>query len=73
MTRTRQLGDLGEQWTIALLEDAGFSFIQDLNAARYNHPGGDFLANRKGNLDLATVWVRCEIVFHHALLKASEI
>ena len=62
MVRTRQLGDLGEQWTITLLEDAGFSFIQDLNAVRYNHPGGDFLANRKGKRYFITVKARNRFV-----------
>jgi len=62
MTRTRQLGDLGEQWTMALLRDAGFSSIQDLNAVRYNHPGGDFLAERKGKRYFITVKARNKFV-----------
>lgn len=62
MTRTRRLGDLGEQWTIALLKDAGFSAIQDLNAVQYNHPGGDFLAERKGKQYFITVKARNKFV-----------
>jgi len=63
MTRTRQLGDLGEQWTIVLLKEAGFSSIQDLNAAvRYNHRGGDFLADRKGKRYFITVKARNKFV-----------
>jgi len=62
MTRTRQLGDLGEQWTIEILKDAGFSSIQNLNTVRYNHPGGDFLADRKGGRYFITVKARNKFV-----------
>jgi len=62
MTRTRQLGDLGEKWTISLLDRAGFSAVRDLNAIRYNHPGGDFLAEREGNLYFITVKARNKFV-----------
>jgi hypothetical protein len=55
-------GDLGEKWTIALLKDAGFDSIQDLNAARYNHPGGDSLAERKGKRYFITVKARNKFV-----------
>ena len=62
MTRTRRLGDLGEQWTIALLKDAGFTAIQDLNAVHYNHRGGDFLAERKGKRYFITIKARNKFV-----------
>jgi hypothetical protein len=48
MSRRKNLGNLGERWTIALLQHAGFQSVQDLNALKYNHPGGDFLAERNG-------------------------
>jgi Holliday junction resolvase-like predicted endonuclease/predicted transport protein len=48
MTRRKDLGNLGERWTVRLLERARFRNIQDLNQRRYNHPGGDFLAERDG-------------------------
>jgi len=47
---------------IALLKDAGFTSIQDLNAVRYNHPGGDFLAERKGKRYFITVKARNKFV-----------
>ena len=58
MSRRKQLGDLGERWTIQLLEDAGFKSVKDLNAIRYNHPGGDFLATRWRRLYFITVKAR---------------
>lgn len=58
MSRRKQLGDLGERWTKQLLEDAGFKSVQDLNEIRYNHPGGDFLATRRGQLYFITVKAR---------------
>ena len=73
MTRTRQLGDLGEQWTMALLRDAGFSSIQDLNAVRYNHPGGDFLAERKGKRYFITVKARNKFVQRTRRLTGATI
>ncbi len=58
MSRRKQLGDLGERWTIQLLEDAGFKSVNDLNAIRYNHPGGDFLATRRRQLFFISVKAR---------------
>jgi predicted transport protein len=62
MTRRRQLGDLGERWTKKLLKDAGFRAVQDLNAVKYNHPGGDFLAERAGKRYFITVKSRNKFV-----------
>ena len=62
MTRRKNLGDLGERWTIALLKDAGFHSVQDLNAIKYNHPGGDFLAERNGKRYFITVKARNKYV-----------
>lgn len=58
MSRRKQLGDLGERWTTQLLENAGFTSVKDLNAIRYNHPGGDFLAVRGRQLYFITVKAR---------------
>lgn len=58
MSRRKQLGDLGERWTTQLLEVAGFTSVKDLNAIRYNHPGGDFLAARGRQLYFITVKAR---------------
>jgi len=62
MTRRKHLGNLGERWTQNLLEGAGFGNVQDLNAIRYNHPGGDFVAKRKGKPYFITVKVRNKYV-----------
>jgi hypothetical protein len=62
MTRRRQLGDLGERWTKNLLQDAGFRAVQDLNAVKYNHPGGDFLGERAGKRYFITVKARNKFV-----------
>jgi predicted transport protein len=62
MTRRRRLGDLGELWTVALLRDAGFTSVRDLNAVKYNHPGGDFLAERAGGRYFITVKARNKFV-----------
>jgi hypothetical protein len=62
MSRRRQLGDLGERWTIGLLKSAQFKSVRDLNAIRYNHPGGDFLARRDGNLYFITTKARNKFV-----------
>lgn len=58
MNRRRQLGDLGERWTIQLLKDGGFESVKDLNALKYNHPGGDFLASRRRQVYFITVKAR---------------
>ncbi len=58
MTRQRQLGDLGEKWTKELLGSAGFTSVQDLNTVKYNHPGGDYLAERLGKQYFVTVKAR---------------
>jgi len=58
MSRRRQIGDLGEHWTKSLLERAGFHAIHDLNLVRYNHRGGDFIAERKGERYFITVKAR---------------
>ncbi len=56
------MGDLGERWTIGLLKSARFKSVRDLNAIRYNHPGGDFLAQRDGNLYFITTKARNKFV-----------
>jgi hypothetical protein len=53
---------LGERWTERLLENAGFRAIQDLNATRHNHPGGDFLAERDCTCYFITVKARNKFV-----------
>jgi hypothetical protein len=58
MTRRRDIGNLGEEWTRELLEKAGFENITDLNLVRYNHPGADFLAERDGSRFFITVKAR---------------
>src|SRR5258708_8647180 len=62
MNRRRQLGDLGERWTESLLKAAGFSNVQNLNAIKYNHPGGDYLAERHGERYFITVKARNKFV-----------
>jgi hypothetical protein len=37
--RRESVGDLGERWTIALLRNAGFHSVKDLNTIKYDHPG----------------------------------
>lgn len=58
MSRRRRIGDLGEEWTKSLLERAGFRAIRDLNLVRYNHRGGDFIAEREGEKYFITVKAR---------------
>ena len=58
MTRRKELGNLGEKWTVRLLQRARFRDIQDLNERRYNHPGADFLADRDGIRYFITVKAR---------------
>jgi predicted transport protein len=58
MTRRKNLGNLGEDWTVHLLREAGFRNVRDLNEHRYNHPGGDFLADRQGVRYFITVKAR---------------
>lgn len=48
MTRTKDLGDLGEGFIERLLKRAKFQNPRNLNRHRPNHPGGDFLAKRDG-------------------------
>lgn len=60
MSRRKHLGDLGEQWTVSLLKNAGFRSILNLNAVRHNHPGGDFVAERQGQRYFVTVKARCK-------------
>ena len=62
MSRRKNLGNLGEQWTDRLLKSAGFRSVRDLNSVRYNHPGGDFIAKRKGKLYFITVKSRNKFV-----------
>jgi predicted transport protein len=45
-----------------LLRDADFTSVRDLNAVRYNHPGGDFLAERNGHRYFITVKARNKFV-----------
>jgi len=71
MTRLRTLGDLGEKWAPDLLKKAGFRAIQDLNAIKYNHPGGDFLAERAGKLYFITVKARNKHVQRTGKLNAG--
>ena len=59
MSRRKRIGDLGEQWTKSLLERAGFARVRDLNIlVRYNHAGGDFIAERGGKRYFITVKAR---------------
>jgi predicted transport protein len=58
MSRRRRIGDLGEHWTKSLLERAGFVDVRDLNRVRYNHAGGDFIAERGGKRYFITVKAR---------------
>jgi hypothetical protein len=58
MTRRKELGNLGESWTVRLLKRARFRSIHDLNERRYNHPGGDFRADRDGVRYFITVKAR---------------
>ena len=58
MSRRRRIGDLGEHWTKSLLERAGFIGVRDLNLVRYNHAGGDFIAERDGKKYFITVKAR---------------
>lgn len=58
MSRRRRIGDLGEHWTKSLLERAGFVGVRDLNVVRYNHAGGDFIAERDGKKYFVTVKAR---------------
>ncbi len=62
MSRCKNVGDLGERWTIALLKEAGFREVKDLNIIKYNHPGGDFLAEREGECYFITVKARNKYV-----------
>jgi hypothetical protein len=71
MSRRKNLGDLGERWTIALLKNAGFKSVQDLNAIKYNHPGGDFLAERNGKLYFITVKARNKYIQRTRQLNAG--
>src|SRR5882762_6555317 len=58
MSRRRRIGDLGEHWTKSLLKRAGFHAVRDLNLVRYNHAGGDFIAERDGEKYFITVKAR---------------
>ncbi len=62
VSRRRQIGDLGERWTKSLLESAGFRAVRDLNVVRYNHPGGDYLAERGGKTYFISVKARNKYV-----------
>lgn len=62
LTRRKKIGDLGEDWTKHLLRNSGFRSIQDLNKLRYNHPGGDFLAERGKKKYFITVKARNKYV-----------
>ncbi|MGO9400245.1 MAG: hypothetical protein ACLP19_20735 [Xanthobacteraceae bacterium] len=71
MSRRKNLGNLGERWTVTLLQHAGFRYVQDLNALKYNHPGGDFLAERNGKRYFITVKARNKFVQRTRRLNAG--
>jgi hypothetical protein len=45
--------------------------VQDLNALKYNHPGGDFLAERNGKRYFITVKARNKYVQRTRRLNAG--
>ena len=47
--KVRLLGRIGEQLAPPLLEQAGFTDIQNLNAKKMNHEDADFLASLDGH------------------------
>jgi hypothetical protein len=56
--RLRALGNWGEQKALLLLQRAGFSNIEELNAESPNHPFGDICATRGGKRYLIGVKTR---------------
>lgn len=56
--KTRLLGRIGEELAPPLLEQAGFTDIQNLNAKKMNHEDADFLASREGHRYFISVKAR---------------
>ncbi len=57
-SRTKQLGDFGEQLAIKLLAGAGFTEILDLNEKQSNYPFADLYAERDGERFIISVKTR---------------
>jgi hypothetical protein len=56
--KARLLGRIGEELAPPLLEQAGFTDIQNLNAKKMNHEDADFLASRGGHRYFISVKAR---------------
>jgi len=56
--KARLLGGMGEELTPHLLQHAGFTNIQDLNAKKTNQVDADFLASREGHRYFISVKAR---------------
>lgn len=56
--RSRNLGNLGEQWAAALLERNGFTNVENFNNRRKNHAYADIYAERNGERYVISVKTR---------------